>query len=94
MNELKQKSVESLFDVLEADGKHSDLVAGKYEGGLKVWECTKDLIEYFAENVVKELKDGLKEKNVLDLGCGSGHLGIMALKFGANVTFQDYVSYY
>jgi len=31
-------------------------------------------------------------KRVLDLGCGSGLLGIYALKSGAKVDFQDYVS--
>lgn len=28
----------------------------------------------------------------MDLGCGAGLLGIAALKHGANVVFQDYVS--
>lgn len=34
-----------------------------------------------------------KGKRILDLGCGSGLLGIYALKCGAKVDFQDYVSY-
>lgn len=34
----------------------------------------------------------LSKKNVLDLGCGAGLLGIAAMKAGANVVFQDYVS--
>lgn len=33
-------------------------------------------------------------KLVLDLGCGAGILGILALKAGAVVHFSDYVSYY
>ncbi|KAK2543127.1 hypothetical protein Q9966_002936 [Columba livia] len=28
---------------------HSDLIPGVYEGGLKIWECTFDLIDYFSE---------------------------------------------
>lgn len=92
MNNIRKSSNETLNSVLDADSQHSDLVAAKYEGGLKTWECTKDLAEYFIDNVIDK-SSGLKNKNVLDLGCGSGHLGIICLKNGADVVFQDYVSY-
>ncbi|XP_048842665.1 histidine protein methyltransferase 1 homolog [Brienomyrus brachyistius] len=67
---------------------HSDLISGVYEGGLKIWECTYDLLEYIeAEGV------SFVGKKVLDLGCGAGLLGIAALKMGASdVHFQDYNS--
>uniref|UniRef100_A0A3Q0T2Z4 protein-histidine N-methyltransferase n=1 Tax=Amphilophus citrinellus TaxID=61819 RepID=A0A3Q0T2Z4_AMPCI len=66
----------------------SDLISGVYEGGLKVWECTYDLLQLIE-------KDGetFRGKAVLDLGCGAGLLGILALKRGARqVHFQDYNS--
>ncbi|KPI97687.1 Histidine protein methyltransferase 1-like [Papilio xuthus] len=69
-----------------ADKEHSDLIAGKYEGGLKVWECTSDIIKYLLENTDINFK-GAK---VLDLGCGVGILGIYALQNDSIVTFQDY----
>lgn len=28
----------------------SDLVSGVYEGGLKIWECSLDLVDYIAQN--------------------------------------------
>lgn len=68
--------------------QRSDLISGVYEGGLKVWECTYDLLELIE-------KDGetFGGKSVLDLGCGAGLLGILALKRGARrVHFQDYNS--
>uniref|UniRef100_A0A3Q1GC39 protein-histidine N-methyltransferase n=1 Tax=Acanthochromis polyacanthus TaxID=80966 RepID=A0A3Q1GC39_9TELE len=68
--------------------QRSDLISGVYEGGLKVWECTYDLLELIE-------KDGetFGGKAVLDLGCGAGLLGILALKRGATqVHFQDYNS--
>ncbi|KAM6916183.1 histidine protein methyltransferase 1 homolog [Xenentodon cancila] len=68
--------------------QRSDLISGVYEGGLKVWECTYDLLDLIE-------KDGetFGEKAVLDLGCGAGLLGILALKRGARqVHFQDYNS--
>lgn len=68
--------------------QRSDLISGVYEGGLKVWECTYDLLELIE-------KDGetFGGKSVLDLGCGAGLLGILALKRGAKqVHFQDYNS--
>ncbi|XP_006872719.1 PREDICTED: histidine protein methyltransferase 1 homolog [Chrysochloris asiatica] len=67
---------------------HSDLITGVYEGGLKIWECTFDLLAYFAK-----AKLNFARKKVLDLGCGSGLLGIMAFKRGAKeIHFQDYNS--
>ncbi|XP_074531986.1 histidine protein methyltransferase 1 homolog [Halichoeres trimaculatus] len=68
--------------------QRSDLISGVYEGGLKVWECTYDLLELME-------RDGetFGGKRVLDLGCGAGLLGILALKRGAlKVHFQDYNS--
>lgn len=67
---------------------HSDLISGVYEGGLKIWECTFDLLAYFTKAKVK-----FTGKKVLDLGCGSGLLGITAFRGGAKeIHFQDYNS--
>ncbi|RXN01594.1 Histidine protein methyltransferase 1-like [Acipenser ruthenus] len=69
-------------------GSHSDLISGVYEGGLHIWECTIDLLEY-----LESVGETFSGKRVLDLGCGAGLLGILALKRGAKeVHFQDYNS--
>lgn len=70
-----------------AEELHSDLVPSKYEGGLKIWECTEDLLQWLLSI---NANGSLKGKHVLDLGCGTGLLGIAALKYEANVVFQDY----
>nr|SVE74404.1 EOG090X0C09 [Daphnia barbata] len=65
---------------------NSDVVKGVYEGGLKVWECTLDLLDYLDKEHVQ-----FDTLTVLDLGCGAGLLGIHALRKGAlAVDFQDY----
>ncbi|KAM7054090.1 histidine protein methyltransferase 1 homolog isoform 1-T3 [Molossus nigricans] len=72
--------------VSKSVSSHSDLITGVYEGGLKIWECTFDLLAYFEKAQVN-----FAGKKVLDLGCGSGLLGIRALKGRAKeVHFQDY----
>ncbi|XP_056640563.1 histidine protein methyltransferase 1 homolog [Diorhabda sublineata] len=71
--------------ILKAEHKHSDLIPAIYEGGLKIWECTYDLLDYFIHN-----RTDFKEKLVLDLGCGSGILGIFTLLNGSKSWFQDY----
>lgn len=56
------------------------------QGGLKIWECTYDLLEYIIQENIK-----LETKLVLDLGCGVGIIGLIALLKGSFVHFQDYV---
>ncbi|XP_051481339.1 histidine protein methyltransferase 1 homolog [Apus apus] len=74
--------------VSKSVSSHSDLIPGVYEGGLKIWECTFDLIDYISEAEIL-----FANKAVLDLGCGAGLLGIVALRGGAaEVHFQDYNS--
>lgn len=68
--------------------QYSDLESGQYEGGLKVWECTIDLLDY-----LKYCNWSMINEKVLDLGCGSGLLGLYAFLLGAEkVCFQDYNS--
>ncbi|NWI55489.1 MET18 methyltransferase, partial [Calyptomena viridis] len=74
--------------VSKSVSSHSDLIPGVYEGGLKIWECTFDLMDYFSEAEIQ-----FTNKTVLDLGCGAGLLGIVALRGKAErVHFQDYNS--
>ena len=76
-----------LVKLLElSNSSHSDLIPGVYEGGMKVWECAFDLVEYLANSEV--LFSG---KSVIELGCGAGLPAILTLMKGAEeVHFQDY----
>lgn len=73
-------------NIVEAESKHSDLIPAKYEGGLKIWECTFDLGQYILEKKIE-----LKGKLVMDLGCGAGLIGLLSLRKNSAVHFQDYV---
>ncbi|CAI0453196.1 unnamed protein product [Linum tenue] len=68
----------------------SDLVAGVYEGGLKLWEGSLDLVKAIRSEIHKgELS--FRGKKVLELGCGHGLPGIFAcLEGAAAVHFQDF----
>ncbi|CAN0552581.1 unnamed protein product, partial [Ectocarpus sp. 12 AP-2014] len=93
---------ESCPDVPE----ESDLVPGLYEGGLKVWEASLDLVEHVLSNSSSSpvgLDGGSggdgsvgsgtgRPKSVLELGCGHGFPGIIALQQGvcARVCFSDF----
>jgi SAM-dependent methyltransferase len=68
----------------------SDLVPGVYEGGFKLWECSRDLLE-----VLHELDSSgelaLKGTAVFEAGCGAGLPGALAARLGARcVVMQDY----
>ncbi|XP_026559210.1 histidine protein methyltransferase 1 homolog [Pseudonaja textilis] len=78
----------SVKENMSSISSQSDLITGVYEGGLKIWECTFDLLDYLSETDIQ-----FAQKSVLDLGCGVGLLGIVALKGNAKeVHFQDYNS--
>ena len=76
-----------LVKLLElSNSSHSDLIPGVYEGGLKVWECAFDLVEYLANSDIH-----FSGKRVLELGCGAGLPALLTLMKGAEeVHFQDY----
>lgn len=44
-----------------------DLQAGEYEGGMKVWECSVDLLHHVARNRDSFVR---RSGNILELGCG------------------------
>lgn len=88
LDDIKDNDTSDL-DIKKAEQQHSDLIPGVYEGGAKIWECTDDLLIYLSNNFST---GKLKNLRVLDLGCGSGLLGIYAFANEAKVTFQDYVS--
>ena len=69
------------------DFLHSDLIPAVYEGGMKVWECAYDLVDYLASGD----SPPLSRHRVLELGCGIGLPGIFSLLTGAEVVhFHDY----
>ena len=57
----------------------SDLLPGQYEGGLKIWECSEDLVNFLSQTRARTLEG----KKVLELGCGAGLPGLLAFKHRA-----------
>lgn len=75
--------------------KESDLIPGFYEGGLKLWECSKDLVLVCEElERANQLISPFISKNdcrVIELGAGHGLPAIKAWKMGyENVTVSDF----
>lgn len=83
---IPDKAPTSCSPLLEAVAINSDLIPGVYEGGLKIWEGSCDLLDYLCTGKIE-----LNGTRVLELGCGAGLPGIVAMLHGAScVTFQDY----
>lgn len=66
--------------------QQTDIIPGVYEGGLKTWECSIDLVKYLSE----QPNELFENKSVVELGCGSALPGVYCLTRGAKVDFQDY----
>lgn len=45
----------------------SDLVPGVYEGGLKTWECSLDLVDYLDSLKTGPLFNGFEDKRILEV---------------------------
>lgn len=82
---LKEKEEHQSLDILTAVKNSSDLIPSIYEGGMKIWECSLDLVDYLIERGIE-----FEGKRVLEIGCGAGLPGIFAVLKGAKVDFQDY----
>ncbi|VDP80581.1 unnamed protein product [Echinostoma caproni] len=66
----------------------SDIVPGLVEGGFIMWDGSRQLVEYI---LTRGFVEKIHGKCVLELGCGAGLPGLVALKLGASlVMFQDY----
>lgn len=87
---------EALLPELIGDGEKvsdldsSDLVKGVYEGGFKLWECARDMMQVMEE---LRLQGALTVRGarVLEAGCGVGLPAALALQLGcAELVLQDY----
>eukprot|EP00658_Telonema_sp_P-2_P015571 TRINITY_DN16006_c0_g1_i1.p1 TRINITY_DN16006_c0_g1~~TRINITY_DN16006_c0_g1_i1.p1 ORF type:complete len:283 (-),score=58.31 TRINITY_DN16006_c0_g1_i1:337-1185(-) len=68
----------------------AEMLSLVYEGGFKLWECAVDLSEYMLEELQCDREGAMTGKRVIELGCGHGLPGILALKAGAQVDFCDF----
>ncbi|RUS80020.1 hypothetical protein EGW08_012228 [Elysia chlorotica] len=90
LKDEKFKSFANSENLVAALSASSDLVAGVYEGGLKMWECGDDLTHFLISHPVGQAIE-LKGKSILELGCGAGLPGVYCCTRGAQaVHFQDF----
>ena len=93
-------STDAALNLGVSDVNVSDLVAGKYEGGFKLWEGARDLTQVVCAQWhwgdagahdmagIQILPDKIQGRRVLELGCGHGLPGIACLLAGADVLFH------
>lgn len=84
---IKRKYTDALINLRGKDlseiTETSDVVTRKYEGGLKTWECSIDLLNHLKKYPLAGCK------NVLEIGCGSGLPGIYCAKEMINSSADD-----
>lgn len=81
----KMQQTEVSTNIVPAFQDHTDLVPAVYEGGLKIWECTWDILDHLSS-----MKMNMNGCRVLELGCGAALPGLYAALQGAHVSLQDY----
>jgi predicted nicotinamide N-methyase len=77
--------METENELIEAINSSSDIIRGVYEGGIKTWECSIDLVRY-----LQSMSDDINGKRILEIGCGSALPGLFCIRVGGVVDFQDY----
>ena len=63
----RKKAREVMLDFVNG---HEDVRAGIYEGGLKSWECSIDLVRWLARQL-EDLNIARGSPRILELGCGT-----------------------
>jgi hypothetical protein len=53
--------------------ERTDIDPGKYEGGMKIWECSLDLVRYLAQQQAQQIEDNNNNGGVGDNGNGNDH---------------------
>ncbi|KIY45988.1 hypothetical protein FISHEDRAFT_66750 [Fistulina hepatica ATCC 64428] len=66
-NGFHNETQDGRLDVLNFIESPSDLVPGLYEGGLKTWECSLDLVHYLHGLGVHPVG-----RRIFEIGCGTG----------------------
>ena len=74
-----------LSPALATNKTATDLLPGQYEGGLKIWECSEDLVSFLHQSRL----EGMDGNLVLELGCGAALPGLLAFKHGAHGDWSD-----
>ncbi|KAJ2076729.1 hypothetical protein H4R24_005541 [Coemansia sp. RSA 988] len=84
-------SASAVEQVIASGSSTTDVIRGVYEGGLKTWECSLDLLKYLAEHSAS-FASPAKKLHVLELGCGTGlpSLHVLTNMPFASVCMQDY----
>jgi predicted nicotinamide N-methyase len=83
--EIKDPSV--YFDaLLKNDASHPDVVDEKIPYWCELWPSSMGLSEFLVNN-----PGLLKNKTVLEIGCGLGLCGIVAATLGGSVLLTDYI---
>ena len=105
--DLSDNLVSALSDTpsSSSSGSTTDLIPGVYEGGLRVWEASVDLVKYMMthpEVLAISTSNGLgsrderqasRSKQCLELGAGHGFPGLFVLKQEEkawSVVFSDF----
>ncbi|KAJ2838963.1 hypothetical protein J3B01_001036 [Coemansia erecta] len=88
---MDDSTASAVRQAMATDSTATDVIKNEYEGGLKTWECSMDLLAYLADNQNK-IFTGYEHPRVLDIGCGTAlpSLYLLANVPNAKLCLQDY----
>lgn len=80
-------NLDELYDnLLTGDSNHEDVKDERIPYWAEVWPSAIALSEFVAEN-----ENLVKNKNVIEIGCGLGLSGLVSARYAKHVTFTDYM---
>ncbi|KAJ1955432.1 hypothetical protein GGI12_005558, partial [Dipsacomyces acuminosporus] len=92
MEENETEGSNAIQQAMAQGNSASDVIKGVYEGGLKTWECSIDLLNYLVAHGGADSSLSLAGANVLEIGCGTAlpSLHILKTEPSSHVCMQDY----
>ncbi|KAJ2352511.1 hypothetical protein IWW50_004407 [Coemansia erecta] len=91
-DQMDDSTASAVRQAMSTGSTAADVIKNEYEGGLKTWECSMDLLGYLIDHQHELFAASDRSFRVMDIGCGTAlpSLYLLANVPNAKLCLQDY----